>query len=198
MRYKYTSFFAAVACFPFGTGAFADKASLYAEPAPDDASFVRFIGFEGEEHVQFAGYNFTLKEGEATAYIPISTVHLTNVLAGGFVTVLRGDAEQPKVIVEGPRNSRSKVLIILVNGTDRVLDLRLTDNSTTVIASIPGHSAGQRAVNPVSVSLGVFASGSDTPEATFDVSLKRGQNISFIADDKGIHLIENRFATVAK
>ena len=59
-------------------------------------------------------------------------------------------------------------------------------------------SSGLRAVNPVAISFGVFQHGVDAPLATFDVSLRRGQNLTFLADQSGVRLVENRFGPVAK
>ena len=171
--------------------------SLYAEAAPDDASFVRFLGFDEGAVPEFAGKSFILGEENESAYIPVSSALLQNVPAGLFATVLRGKNGQNTTIIEGPRDVTSKVHLFLVNASDRTLDLRLADNSATVIDAVKTGSAAQRAVNPVAVTLGVFEDGKDTPLAQFDVTLKRGQNISFIADQTGFWMIENRFGTVA-
>jgi hypothetical protein len=86
----------------------------------------------------------------------------------------------------------------LINTTQQPLELRLADNSATVIEAVPSGESGQRGVNPVSVSLGVFAQGADNPLGAFDVQLQRGQNLSFVATEQGIELIENSFGPVAK
>ena len=171
--------------------------SLYAEAAPDDAVFVRFLGFDNGAAPEFGGKSFVVGEEDTTAYIPVSSAMLQDVPAGLFATVFRGEDGQNTTIVEGPRDVTSKVHLFLVNASDRALDLRLADNSATVIDAVQTGSAAQRGVNPVAVTLGVFEDGTDTPLARFDVTLKRGQNISFIADLTGIRMIENRFGAVA-
>lgn len=171
--------------------------SLYAETVPEDASFVRFFGFNEGKAPEFGGKSFEVNKEDATAYIPVSSALLENVPAGLFVTVLRGEEGQNTTIIEGPRDTSSKVHLFLVNASHRALDLRLADNSATVIDAVQTGSAAQRGVNPVTVTLGVFENGSDIPLAQFDVTLKRGQNISFIADQAGIRMIENRFGAVA-
>ena len=188
----------AALCVLFSIQAKADDANLYAEAAPDDASFVRFVGFDGETAAEFAGKTFQLSTEDHTAYMPVSSSLLTNIPVGRYVTVLRSKIGQPMVVTEGARDTRSKVFLFLINGTKTPLDLRLADNSATVIDAIGYGHAGQRGVNPVAVQLGVFADGEQTPLETFDVTLKRGQNMSFVADDSGIRLIENHFGPVAK
>lgn len=176
----------------------ANDSSLYAEAAPADASFVRFIGFVPGQTAQFAGKEFVINAEDALAYIPVSSALLDDVAPGSFVTVARTDAGDALIIPEAPRNDAARVHLLLVNSTGKVLELRLADGSATVIENVESASAGVRAVNPVAIALGVFEQGHDAPLATFDVSLKRGQNISFIADGTSVRLVENRFGLVAK
>lgn len=176
---------------------YAQDTSLYAEAAPDDASFVRFVGFEAQANPQFAGKTFDLSTQDQNVYVPVSSAALKDVAQGSYVTVLNTDP-QPTIITEATRDVRSKVHLFLVNGTQTSLDLRLADNSAVVVDNVVQNTSGVRAVNPVSVTLGVFPDGSDTPLATFDVALKRGQNLSFVADAHGVRLLENRFGLVAK
>lgn len=184
-------------CLLFAENVNANDASLYAETPPDDASFVRFIGFADTTNVEFGGKAFDLAGVDQNAYVPVSASHLEAISAGSYFSVLR-DQSQIIPIEEGPRDTRSKVHLFLVNGTDAALDLRLSDNSATVIDAVGSGQSGQRAVNPVSVSFGVFPDGGDTPLAEFEVSLKRGQNLSFVADARGVHLIDNIYGSVAK
>ena len=177
--------------------AYADDTSLYAETPPEDAAFVRFIGFEGTETAQFSGRDFDLRNVDENAYLPVSVSTLNGVAAGSFLSVLK-DQDQTKVIEEAARDTRAKVHLFLVNGTDTPLDLRLADNTATVLDGIETGLSGTRAVNPVSVSLGVFPDKGTAPIAVFDVTLKRGQNVSFVADASGVQMIENTFGPVIK
>ena len=180
------------------TTAFATDTSLYAEAPPADASFVRFAGFGTDEKATFAGKTFTLKADEKLAYTPVSAKALNGVEAGSYLTVVRSDDGVLHAIPEDPRASAAKVSLYLVNATDQALELRLADGSVTVIGAVDPMASGLRAVNPVAISLGVFQHGNDAPLATFDVALRRGQNMTFLADQKGVRLIENRFGAVAK
>jgi hypothetical protein len=114
------------------------------------------------------------------------------------MSVLQAKDGVQSIIIEGPRTRQSKVALLLVNGTEKQLELRLADGSALVIENVSPKSAGQRGVNPVAIALGVFESGATQPIATFDVVLRRGQNVSFVADQTGVRMIENQFAEVAK
>lgn len=176
----------------------ANDGALYAEAPPEDASFVRFIGFEDSLTAEFAGRTFHLMPDEVSAYIPVSSASLEDVASGSFFTIVETGDGNPRVISEPGRDNRSKVFLFLVNGTETELDLRLADNSAPILENVPHNTSALRGVNPVSVSLGIFKSGTDTLLASFDVSLRRGQNISLIAGPDGYQLVENRFAAVAK
>jgi alginate O-acetyltransferase complex protein AlgF len=176
----------------------ANDDGLYAEAAPADASFIRFVGYDATTVASFAGKAFTLTQDEATSYIPVSSAKLQGVKPGAFVTVVRDGDGVERAISEGPRSDASKISLFLVNATDRVLELRVSDGSVTVIENVASMNAGQRGVNPVAIEFGVFERGSNTPLATFDTSLRRGQNVTFLADERGVRLIENRFGRVAK
>ena len=180
------------------SSALAQDNSLYTEAASDDASFVRFVGFQGGTLASFAGKTFDLSLVDAGAYIPVSSSTLEDVPAGRFQTVLRKVDGSVVTVVEAARNRQTKIFLFLINTTQQPLELRLADNSATVIEAVPSGESGQRGVNPVSVSLGVFAQGADNPLGAFDVQLQRGQNLSFVATEQGIELIENSFGPVAK
>ena len=191
--------FYAVAVFSFNAAiAHATDASLYAEAPPDDASFVRFAGFGDAESADFAGKTFRLNPDERLAYAPVSSAALSGVAPGTYATVVRDASGADHVIREAPRAAASKVSLYLVNATDSALELKLADGSATVIPGVEPMASGMRAVNPVKISFGVFRHGEDAPLATFDVSLRRGQNLTFLAEASGVRLIENRFGAVVK
>lgn len=179
------------------TTGMATDASLYVEAPPADASFIRFAGFGADKSAEFAGRTFVLNADERLAYTPVSAAALEGVAPGSYVTVVKASGAQ-HAIDEGPRGEASKVSLYLVNATDQALELRLADGSVTVIGDVSPMSSGLRAVNPVAISFGVFQRGDDAPLATFDVSLRRGQNLTFLADPSGVRLVENRFGPVAK
>ena len=178
--------------------AFANDTSLYAQALPADASFVRFVGFDTQDTATFAGFTFDLVADDAGKYIPVSAAMLNNIASGSYTSILRASDGTLQIINEGARSRQSKVALLLVNGTDAALELRLGDGSVAVIENVDPAMSALREVNPVAITLGVFKVGQDTPLATFDVALRRGQNLSFVADDNGVRLIENQFAPLAK
>lgn len=188
-----------LATFLFTTNpVFADENSLYAEALPNNVSFVRFVGFGGQGSAPFAGFEFELNADVADKYIPVSASQLSGIDAGTYTSILRTADGTFQTIDEPARSRQSKVTLFLVNGTEVALELRLADGSVVVIESVEPTTSALREVNPVVIDLGVFKKGQDTPLATFDVVLQRGQNISFIADQNGVRLVKNEFAPLAK
>jgi len=173
----------------------ADEGGLYPEAAPEDAAFVRFVGMGDAGSADFAGHRFAWDDDANAAYIPVSAALLDGVDPGSFLTVIP-DADGLSAIAETPRPDRSKVYLFLVNTTAQPLSLRVIDGNIPVIADIAPMAAGSRAVNPVQIALGVF--DGDTAVAEFDVTMKRGQNLSFVARAGGVELIPHRFGPVSK
>ncbi|WP_300020099.1 alginate O-acetyltransferase AlgF [uncultured Roseobacter sp.] len=178
-------------------GVAASDTSLYAEPAPEDASFIRFAGFNDVQTAHFAGKSFDLSDTDDMAYVPVSSAALNGIAPGSFLTVVQQPDGRHAVIPEDSRDAAARVYLFLLNATDDVLELRTADGAAPVIEGVTPLTSGARAVNPVAIALGVFAKGDATALATFDVTLKRGQNLSFIAEASGIRLVENHFGPVA-
>jgi len=171
---------------------------LYSTAPPVDASFVRFIGFETGEVIQFSGKDFTMKSDEADAYVPVSSAELDGIPTGSFYSLLKNSNGSIVTIQEGSRDHPTKVVLTLLNGSDQVLSLGVADGSMEVISGIDASSSGQRAVNPIKIELGVFNKQDPNPMARFDVALRRGQNITFFADHSGVRVIEDRFGANAE
>lgn len=176
----------------------ANDDALYATAPPVDASFVRFIGFETGEVVQFSGKDFTMKSDEADAYVPVSSADLNGIPAGSFYSLLKNSDGAIVTVQEGLRDDPTKIVITLLNGSDQVLSLRVADGSMEVITDIAASSSGQRSVNPIKIELGVFNKQDTNPIASFDVALRRGQNITFFTDHSGVRIIEDRFGANAE
>ncbi|MEO0390240.1 MAG: hypothetical protein AAF218_04790 [Pseudomonadota bacterium] len=182
----------ALAALTFAVPASAYDASLYPEAAPEDAAFVRFFDAGDARQVEFAGVTFTLHPDEDGAYIPVSAARLNGVAAGSFVSVVAGHP-----IYEGSRSNRAKVHLFMVNATDAPLDLRVVQDAIPVLERVAPMTAGVRAVNPLRITLGIF-DADGTVRSTFDVTMQRGQNLSFVATRHGVQLVTHRFAAVAK
>lgn len=176
----------------------ANEAALYPDPPPKDASFVRFLGFEADENASFAGKYFKLRYEDRQAYLPVSSAALNNIPAGSFYTVVKGPDGTTFVIAEPPRGDATQVYLLVVNGSEHALDLKLADGSVPVILNVASMTSRLRPVNPVKIGLGVFIANRLDPLARFDVALRRGQNLTFYADENGVRLIENRFGKNAE
>ncbi|KAB7610143.1 hypothetical protein F9L33_14710 [Amylibacter sp. SFDW26] len=178
--------------------ALANDEALYAAAPPSDASFVRFIGFDADEAVQFAGKAFRMRADEAGAYVPVSSSRLDNVPMGSFYSLLKKADSSVVVIQEEAPGDPAKVTLTLLNGSDQPLTLGVADGSMNVISNIATSSSGQRAVNPIAIELGVFNAKDKSLMAKFDVALRRGQNVTFFADASGVRMIEDRFGANAE
>lgn len=176
-------------------GALADGTELYPDAPPPDASFIRFFGVT-EGMVSYAGKTFAISSASLGKYIPVSAAQLTGIEPGVYITVIKAADGTLQTIAEGARDTRLKVHLILVNGSQETLDLRVVEGDVPVLSAVAPMAASQRAVNPVNVELGVFANGADTPVETFELALQRGQNLSFVATADGVRLVPNSFALV--
>ncbi len=179
-----------------GSASWAEDTGLYAAPAPDDAAFVRFIGFENTAQADFAGHTFDLPQ-ERGAYIAISAERLMGVEPGQHVSLVKGP-NQTVEIAEPGRDTRTKVHLFVVNAGAAPVSLKLADGSMTVIEHVAPGTAQSRAVNPVSARLALFADGQTEALAAFDVALRRGQNLSFVARAEGAEVVEHRFGPVVQ
>lgn len=177
--------------------AFTTDETLYAAPSPNDASFIRFIGFERDDVVVFADKEFTMKKGEADSFLPVSSALLADILEGSFYSLVKKTDGTVISILEARRDDPTKVGLTLLNGDVQSLRLGLTDASVTVVSDVEVSRSGHSLVNPIQIEFGVFNQIDQDPIARFDVALRRGQNITFFADVSGVRMIEDRFgATV--
>jgi len=189
-------FTASLFALTLASATWAEDTGLYAEPAPDDAAFVRFIGFADRADVQFAGHSFDVPEEQA-AYVAVSATRLNGVAAGQYISVVN-HPDGHRVISEPARGTRTKVHLFVVNASPEPVSLKLGDGSMTVIDTVAPGTAESRAVNPVSAQLALFAEGQTEALAHFDVALRRGQNLSFVAQTGRTDLIAHRFGPVVR
>lgn len=165
----------------------ADNA-LYAAPPPEDAAFLRWI--EAGQAPDVFGIARPGTDGDV--FHPVSASRTDGAKAGAFYTVALNAAGDVVVIEEPARADRTKVLLTLLNLTDAPVRLVLAEQNVGVIDAVAADTADARAVNPVAATLMVVAEDSTTL-GTFDVRLRRGQNVTFVARPDGAALIENRF-----
>ena len=161
---------------------------LYADAPPDDAAFLRWIG-PGQAPEVLGVANLG---AQGDVFHPVS-VSLTNgAEAGAYYTAARAEEGAIVVIKEPARADRSKVLLTLLNLTETPVRLVLAEQNVSVIDTTSANDAGARAVNPVAATLTIVTADNNTL-GSFDLKLRRGQNVTFVARPDGAALIENRF-----
>ena len=172
-----------------GQGACASDDALYADVIPSDAVFIRWL--EPPLKASAFGAQFDTTLAASGDFLPVSAALLKNVTAGSYFSVTEG-----QIIQEPARADKSKVHLVLLNTSQESAELLITENSAAVIGATEPNAAQSRAVNPIAVNLSVATSGGDFTE--FDLSLRRGQNLTFLVTDAGVRLIENGFTEVTE
>ncbi|MEM9046993.1 MAG: alginate O-acetyltransferase AlgF [Pseudomonadota bacterium] len=180
---------AAVALILLGSAStFAADNALYDTPPPDDAAFVRWVGL-GSQHPVFGIAPAT---HIADVYRPVSAAATNGAQPGTYYTAAAGPDGRVLLIEEPGREDRSKVHLFLVNLGSSPVRVAVTDQDMVVIDDTATGAAASRAVNPVSANLSLVTANGQTL-ASFDVTLRRGQNLTFVAHDDTARLIENSF-----
>ncbi len=180
-----------VVCLGAGSLSAEDEDALYGEALPADAVFIRHIG-DADFPIQKLGHTFTANDFEATAYTAVAAGLLDDAEAGSFYTLL-SDGNQTQLIKEPSRDDRSKVHLFLLNAGETEAHLIVADGGQEVIPNVPTGEIATRAVNPLAITLAV-ATGANTRD--FDVVLRRGVNVTFMAEGGQVRLIEHEFGRV--
>ena len=172
--------------------AVADNEGLYGLAVPDDAVFLRWL-VPGSSPVAF-GAAFAPGVASGTDYAPVSAAALEGATPGGFYTILPHG-----VIPEPARPDPGKVYLILLHAEadPAAAPARLVvagQGPEIVGATAPG-TAQARGVNPVEATVAVMAG--DAVLGTFELALRRGQNLTFVVEGGRARLIENGFGPVA-
>ena len=181
--------FIALGTFFAGAGALhAADNTLYDAPPPEDAAFLRWI----EPGLAPEIYGIAALGAEGDVFHPVSAAATEGAQAGVYYTAAR-DAEGTLVVIEEPaRPDRTKVQLTLVNLAEAPVRLEVAGQDMVVVGETATGTAAARAVNPVAVALTVVtADGAALGQ--FEVSLRRGQNLTFVARAEGAELIANRF-----
>lgn len=192
-----TSLAALVALTCAATTAQSDEAVLYDQAAPADAVFVRLLAeYDASlNQVPFGGANLPLDVADQDTYVAISASDLTGVQAGTYYSFASND-DGLVIISEPNRETAAKVHLILVNTSDAPVRLIVPGRGMEVVAELAPGTSASRAVNPVSTPLAVERIHDGVILGEFDVSLSRGQNLTFIADTDRARLLENSFGPV--
>ncbi len=165
----------------------ADNDALYGAAIPEDAVFVRWLA--PADRPEAFGLALKAEMTAQTDYIPISAAALTGAEAGRFYSRMGA-----VTIAEPDRADATKVHLILLNIDGAPARLVVAGNGAEVVGSTVPGEARARGVNPVEARLSVVTEGGTL--ATFDLSLRRGQNLSFVVEGDSVRLIENAFGPV--
>ncbi|WP_439640161.1 alginate O-acetyltransferase AlgF [Nevskia sp.] len=168
------------------------QAQLYAKGAPPGSAFVRVLngtaaqspsGFIGETAQPAlpaftAGQFIFLPPGDYPVQLG-SRKETFKLEADRFYSIAYLPDSMRSFQLEGFK-SQLKAMVIMMNLLpDRTLSLKTADGKVTVLDAIAPFKAGQREINPLSVSLGLFDGDKkiiDVPAATFE----RGKASSLI------------------
>jgi len=172
----------------FAGSSSADEA-LYDAAIPQDAVFIRWLA--ATENASVFGQTFDATRSKGRDYLPVSHTVLKGAQPGGFYSVF-----EDRIIEEPARDDASKVHLILLNLSAAPARLVVAGKDVEVIGATGEGEALSRAVNPVQATLSVTT---DTGElGRFDLSLRRGQNITFVVHENAATMIENGFGPVAE
>lgn len=172
-----------------------DSGALYAEAPPKDAAFVRVLAHNADtsDTVVFGGRALPLQATDA--FTAVSAAALDGVPAGSLFSVVT-TGEDTLTIAEPARPSASKTHLVLVNAGQSPVRLVVADAGIEVVAPVEVGTASLRAVNPVTVSLAVENTVTGATLGKFDVQLRRGQDLTFLAQETTAKLISDSFGPV--
>lgn len=173
------------------TPVFAQDAALYDAPPPEDAAFIRWLD-QSADTTQF-GASFAEDVRAEPAFHPISTAGLNGADVGAHYSAVTGADGTTLLIPEAARDDRSKVHLTLVNASSAPVRLVLMGQDVEVVGALESGTSAMRKVNPIAVTLGVQSLSDDSILAEFELTLRRGQDISFIAAPSGAFMVEDSF-----
>ncbi len=166
---------------------------LYGTPPPADSVFIRWIGDDAPWSEPVWGMSLAERDLPANTYVAISAGFFTNISPGGYYSIIPIESAQVAIISEPPRERTSKVHLILLNADDSDASLVVSGGGPGVMEEVAPKTAAIRAVNPVTTTLQVVASHGSKE---FDVTLRRGQNITFVVVGDDTMMIPNTFGPV--
>ena len=180
----------AIAFFP--AIAMSEEDGLYDAPPPDDAAYIRFIGFNDTSEVSAFGFVFDDDRLTSGHYNILHADTVEGLDAGDIFTVVPGLQGAP-VFNQEPERSRRKILLRLVNlGYADDVALKTADGAVEIIGPTGSDSLGVREVNPVRIELNVFVAD-DAIAAPIVLTLRPGEHLTIVVEsDGGVTLLEDQ------
>ncbi|SHG95856.1 alginate O-acetyltransferase AlgF [Cognatishimia maritima] len=177
---------AVLSCVAAATTAFSDDVDdgLYDAPPPEDAGFVRFVGYETLDAPDLFGLSIPDDLLASQDYLVVSAANHEGLEAGQYVTIIPGRDTAPIIHVEPARN-REKVLATLINlSPAEAISLKTADGKIAVVAPIAPFEIAHREVNPIAVELAIFDGDAMLGEPS-KVIFKRNQHVTYLVGNDG-------------
>jgi alginate O-acetyltransferase complex protein AlgF len=178
----------------FASPVLAQDAGLYDPLPPEGSAFVRFLseapgngslqakanskGYDYLTSSQVSSY-YVVPQGNVKAEIGAATKDF-NAEAGKFYTVVLSEAETLDIKTDPQNENQAKSQVIFYNLSDKDnLSLKTTDGKVVVVPPLTAGAVGDKQINPVKVSLGIFE-GDQLVKDLGSVSLERSASYSAI------------------
>lgn len=173
------------------TAVAADDASLYDAPLPDDAAYLRFLGFPADAETKAFGLVFSDDRITSQKYNVLRSDVINGIEAGQIFTAIPDEKGAAFLIEEAARVPR-KITLQLVNLSDMgPLSLTTADGSVEIIAPTEPSQIGSREVNPIRVSV-VVNGAEGTVGDPIELSLRPNQHTTFVVlQDGAVQVIGN-------
>ncbi len=161
-------------------------AALYGPSAPKGSTFVRLYNASsaptaatvGNTQIKQVGaqassdFSF-LPGGDYTAQVGGKNVPV-KLAADKYYTLVNNASGAPQLIEEAPFKNKQKALVRVQNLSDQQLTLKTADGKTEVVKPVAAKGTGQREINPVKVSMALYAGDKKVGDVK-PVALERGE-----------------------
>ncbi len=161
-------------------------AALYGPSAPKGSTFVRLYNASsaptaatvGNTQIKQVGaqassdFSF-LPGGDYTAQVGGKNVPV-KLAADKYYTLVNNASGAPQLIEEAPFKNKQKALVRVQNLSDQQLTLKTADGKTEVVKPVAAKGTGQREINPVKVSMALYAGDKKVSDVK-PVALERGE-----------------------
>ncbi len=180
-------------------GVQADEAGLYGPTAPAGSAFVRAYNAGSSE------LNLSLGPVSIKDVAPRGSSDFKFLPAGSYSASVSGKSlpvslkpNQYYTLVQMPGGelnlvddpafkNRQKALVRVQNLSDTPVSLKTADGKTDVVASVSGKARGEREINPVKVSLALFAGERKVSDLS-PLVIERGEVVSLYVTGNGGNL----------
>lgn len=178
--------------------AWANEAVLYADEPPEDAAFLRVVASVSTlpKEIHFGGRDLSSAPFADGEYVAISAAGLTGVAPGSYATLTLDGTGAENLFHDPNPLTGAKVQITLLNGDAEQVRLVVPGRDLEVIGAVGPMGVGQRVVNPVSSAFAVVRESDGQSLGSFELRLRRGQNLGFLVRGGQVSLVETRFGPV--